>query len=241
MNDLHKPKVSVVIPTYNRLKYLLNAIKSIQAQSYPNLEIIVVNDESTDQDYYTQDWDSLKDVKIIHLSPGSKKIIGHPTPGYVRNQGINAATGKYVAFCDDDDIWLPNKLDKQLYLMQMYQCKMSSTEGLWGAGIYDQRKRYPLFNREKHFNIIKRKYRRGELNRGYPDIWNYDMIKIHNCIITSSVIIEKSILEKVGGMGIKQRSQDYACWLACLKHTNSAYVHDPCFYYDAGHGDGSNH
>ena len=63
-------KVSVIVPTYNRFKYVLNTIESVKNQTYKNIEIIVVNDCSTVEDYYKYSWDG---VKIIHLQENSKK------------------------------------------------------------------------------------------------------------------------------------------------------------------------
>ena len=57
-------KVSVIIPTYNRFKYLLNTIESVKKQTYTNLEIIVINDKSTQKEYYEYDWNS-NNIKII--------------------------------------------------------------------------------------------------------------------------------------------------------------------------------
>ena len=104
-------KVSVIVPTYNRFHYLLNTIKSIKEQTYKNIEIIIVNDCSTQKEYYEYDW---KDVKIIHLDINSKQLLGYNSPGYVRNRGCQDANSKYVAFCDDDDIWFPNKIELQI-------------------------------------------------------------------------------------------------------------------------------
>ena len=97
-------KVSVIIPTYNRFKYLLNTIKSVKAQTYLNIEIIVVNDKSIQKEYYDYDWES-NNIKIIHLEKNSKEIFGYACAGFVRNKGIELSSGKYIAFCDDDDIW----------------------------------------------------------------------------------------------------------------------------------------
>ena len=103
-NDL----VSVIIPTFNRFSYLLNTIESVKNQTYKNLEIIVVNDKSTETEYYNYDWDS-NNIKIIHLDSNTKQIFGYACAGYVRNKGIEKSSGKYIAFCDDDDIWFPKK------------------------------------------------------------------------------------------------------------------------------------
>ena len=128
--------VSIVIPTYNRLKYLLNTIENIRKQTYKNIEIIVVNDKSTNEEYYTHTFDS--DVILINLEKNTKDIYGYPCAGHVRNEGIKRAKGKYVAFCDDDDIWLPTKLELQMAALKSSGCKMSSTEGLIGDGPYNK-------------------------------------------------------------------------------------------------------
>lgn len=135
--------VSVIIPTYNRFKYLLNTIKSIKEQTYTNIEIIVVNDCSTEKEYYDYNWDN--NVKIIHLDKNSKTLMGYACAGYVRNKGIEKSSGKYIAFCDDDDIWFPNKIEYQIHAIKKTGCKMSSTDGLIGKGVYDSTKSRTAF------------------------------------------------------------------------------------------------
>ena len=75
-------KVSVIIPTFNRFKYLLNTIESVKKQTYNNLEIIVVNDRSTQKEYYNYDWDAIN-IIIIHLDQNTKDKFGYPCVGYV--------------------------------------------------------------------------------------------------------------------------------------------------------------
>ena len=239
-------KVSIVIPTYNRFNYLLNAIKSCKEQTYKNIEIIVVNDCSLQEEYYNHNWD---DVKIIHLPENSKKLFGFTCSAYVRNKGIEVSTGKYIAFCDDDDIWFPNKLELQINAMLKNGCKMSSSEGLIGNGPYNPNKKYKKYNSEEHFIALKNIYRSKRsnlLDNGFPSIWNFDFLKIHNCMVTSSVIMEKEILTKINNFkltrnGAGSLSEDYDCWLRGLILTNSAYVDEVCFYYDSGHGEGQNY
>ena len=237
-------KVSVIIPTYNRFKYLLNTIKSIKEQTYNNIEIIVVNDKSVEKEYYNYDWES-NNIKIIHLEQNSKEIFGYPCAGFVRNKGIEVSSGIYIAFCDDDDIWFPNKIELQLKAMKETDCKMSSTDGLIGNGIFNPTKSYKKYNAEHFYKTLQNIYINANsslLNNGFPIIWNLDFLKIHNCIICSSVVIKKDILDKINSMKcIKNGQEDYDCWLRALEHTNSVYVKDICFYYDNGHGDGQNY
>jgi glycosyltransferase involved in cell wall biosynthesis len=240
---MNNERVSVIIPSYNRFQYLLNAIDSIKNQTHKDIEIIVINDCSTQKDYYTYSWD---DIKVIHLPKNSKELFGFVCTNYVRNQGIYISTGKYIAFCDDDDIWFPRKLEFQVNAMKKSGCKMSSTEGLLGKGVYDPMKKYPLYNTEACYDYIRRKYRNigsNILENGYPEIWNLAFLKVHNCMITSSVMIEKEILTKINYMNHLPNGtgDDYDCWLHALEHTNSVYVNEVCFYYDEGHGNGQDY
>ena len=232
--------VSIVIPTYNRFEYLLNAIQSIKDQTYKNTEIIVVNDKSTDPQYYSYDFGS--SVKVIHLQKNSREIYGYPCAGHVRNEGIKASKGVWIAFCDDDDIWLPKKLELQIAVLKRNNCKLSSTDGLIGSGKYDKSKSYKRYNAEEYFKELQNVYRRKGstlLENGFPEIWNSEFLEIHNCVITSSVVIAKEVLDVIGNFKmLKNGDEDYDCWKRALKHTDLVYIEEPCFYYDNGHGDG---
>jgi glycosyltransferase involved in cell wall biosynthesis len=237
-------KVSIIIPTYNRLHYLLNTIKSVKAQTYQNIEIIVVNDCSTEEEYYTYDFNSLEPIQVIHLKENSRKVVGFPCAAYVRNQGINAATGKYIAFCDDDDIWFPTKLELQVEAMKQTGCKMSCTDGLIGRGVYNPSIIYKKYNAEHYNSILHKIYTSkgsSALDKGFPRIWDLDFLKIHNCAITSSVVIEKDILDSIQGMKHMNSGEDYDCWLRALEITQCVYLTDICFYYDLAHGAGQNY
>jgi glycosyltransferase involved in cell wall biosynthesis len=233
-------KISVIIPTYDRFKYLLNCIKSIKEQTYKNIEIIVVNDCSTQHEYYN--WKD-NEIIIIHLPINSKNKFGYVSCGYVRNIGIEVATGKYIAFCDDDDIWFPNKLKLQIDMMKQFDCKMSSTDGLIGKGIYNKNIKYKKYNAEHFYNTLQQIYKRQNsnlLDNGFPTIWDSNFLKIHNCVICSSVIIEKKLLNKINNFkNVICSKEDHDCWLRVTQYTNIAYVQEICFYYDDNHGDKS--
>ena len=240
-NKIAHPILTVIIPTFNRFKYLLNAIESVKKQTYTNLEIIVINDNSTQKDYYNYDWNA-NNITIIHLDQNSKQKFGYACAGYVRNKGIEMSTGKYIAFCDDDDIWFPKKIEVQINAMKKSGCKMSSTDGLIGKGVYDVNKNYKKYNAECNYKTLQNIYKRRNsdlLKNDFPKIWSLDFLKIHNCVICSSVLMEKSILDKINNFkNMKPPGEDYDCWLRALKHTDSIYINDVCFYYDSGHGDG---
>lgn len=237
-------KVSIIIPTFNRFLYLLNTIASIKDQTYPDIEIIVVNDKSTQEEYYTHDWNK-EGVIMIHLPENTKTTFGYVCAGHVRNTGIEKATGHYIAFCDDDDIWFPSKLHLQIDAMKETGCRMSSTDGLLGHGVYNPRKRYMKYNSENCYPMLKEKYNKygsDALDNGFPKIWTMEFLKIHNCVICSSVVMEKTLLDDIGNMKcVNNGNEDYDCWLRALGHTNLVYVDDICFYYDNNHGNGQNY
>jgi glycosyltransferase involved in cell wall biosynthesis len=237
-------KVSTIIPTFNRFKYLLNTIESIKQQTYTNIEIIVINDRSTEKEYYDYDWGK-NSIKIIHLEKNTKQLFGYACAGFVRNKGIEASSADYIAFCDDDDIWFPNKIELQLKAMKESGCKMCSTDGLFGRGIFNPRIKYRKYLAEHYYQAVQNIYRnKGSnlFNNGYQKIWNLDFMKVHNCMICSSVLIEKNILDKINNMQcVKNGKEDYDCWLRSLEHTNNVYIPDICFYYDGAHGDGQNY
>lgn len=106
-----KDLVSVIIPTYNREKIIIKSVQSVLNQTYSNLEVIVVDDGSTDNTQL-----ELKKIKDPRL-----KIIYQNNKGAcaARNNGIKNSNGKYIAFNDSDDIWLKNKLEKQMQVMQV--------------------------------------------------------------------------------------------------------------------------
>src|SRR6185437_7308560 len=102
MNNL--PLVSVIIPTYNCVNYISRAIHSVLFQTYPNIEIIVVNDGSTD------DTSKLLDIlfsnKITVINQVNKGVAA------ARNAGIKVAKGKYIAMLDADDIFLNDRISE---------------------------------------------------------------------------------------------------------------------------------
>lgn len=103
------PLVSVVIPTYNRARIIRKALDTALAQTYENIEIIVVDDGSTD-DTETALADYADKIRYIKQSNQGASA--------ARNHGIREARGKYIAFLDSDDQWLPHKLERQVALME---------------------------------------------------------------------------------------------------------------------------
>ena len=109
MKQIENPLVTVVIPTYMRLKQLAKAINSVYNQTYDNIEIIIVNDDPN------------SDIeKFINIKK-NVELINHKQnqgPSAARNSGIQRAQGKYIAFLDDDDFFLKTKIEKLVNMME---------------------------------------------------------------------------------------------------------------------------
>lgn len=115
MDDNRFPLVSAVITTHNRKSDLEHAIKSVLNQTYINMECIVVDDASNDDtpDYMRQVENENPQVHYI-------RIDNSKGGNHARNQGIQAAKGEYIAFLDDDDLWFPRKIEKQMGALSRY-------------------------------------------------------------------------------------------------------------------------
>ena len=100
-------KVSVIIPVHNSENYILECINSVINQTYKNLEIIVVDDKSTDNSVNLIKSIKDKRIKLIELNVNSGAAIA-------RNKGIEASTGDYICFLDSDDYWKLKKIEKQV-------------------------------------------------------------------------------------------------------------------------------
>lgn len=240
---MNEDLVTCIIPSYNRFEYLLKTIEGVKNQTHKNIEIIIVNDCSTQPEYYNHKFDG---CIVIHMDKNSKTRFGHTSPGgYQRSVAMKIASGKYFAFVDDDDYWLPDKLTSQLNNMKKFNCRMSCTDAYFGNGMYDTSKKYIKYNAEKYFGTLKSIYnRKGEgelLKNGFPEVWDEKFMKVHNCCIASSVVIERSIVEDVGYFSNQLWAPDYDYWLRVIKHTPCAYINEPLLYYDGGHGGGQNY
>ncbi|MBU4140009.1 MAG: glycosyltransferase, partial [Euryarchaeota archaeon] len=108
-----QPTVSVIIPTFNRANYLKNSVQSVLSQTIKDLEIIVINNYSTDNTLEVISAFNDERIKIINFKNGG--VIARS-----RNQGMLQSSGKYISFLDDDDLWSPDKLEIQIKYMEAH-------------------------------------------------------------------------------------------------------------------------
>ena len=175
----------------------MNAIESALNQTYDNLEVIVADDASTDDT-----------CAVVHkIEDPRVKLIERTENGgaAARNSAIRAANGRYIAFLDSDDYWLPNKLSIQIGKMQEEATSFSCT------------------------SFIAKSRKRGVLI-GMPEKINYKCLLRGNIISTSTVVYDTGTLGKIY-MPALRMAEDFATWLNMLRQCDSALgIHQPMAY-----------
>lgn len=173
-NKSNKPMVSIIMPTYNRACFLRNTIQKILSQTYKNIELIIINDFSTDNTAQILEEISKKDsrIKIIN-NPVNLKIVGS------LNKGIGIATGEYIARADDDDPWINlQKLENQINFLES-----NPNYVIVGTGA--------IVINEKGEELFR--YLQPQ-----TDIKIRNRMLFGNPFIHATVIFRKSVLEKIG-------------------------------------------
>ena len=124
--------VSIIMPAHNSADFIKESIDSVLAQTYKDWELIVIDDGSTDNTYSIVQECALTDSRIVLLK--NEKNIG---AARTRNKGLEKASGRYIAFLDSNDLWFPQKLEKQLAFMQKngYAFTFSSYQQITVTGL----------------------------------------------------------------------------------------------------------
>ena len=201
-----RPVVSVVVPTKNRAsRFLPEAIESVLHQTYPHWELIVVDDRSTDQ--------TAEVIRgYLQREPRVRYVLGPGRgPGASRNAGAAVARGTYLAFLDDDDLWLPEKLEQQVQAIDG-----DATVGL-------------LYT--KALVLDRRGQPCGEKPVGAPAVTFLDLVE-RNSIPTSSVLLRRDVFEMAGVFDEQLgRCQDYHLWLRVSRLAPVRYLDRPLIRY----------
>lgn len=185
--------VSIITPTYNSSCFVAETIESIISQTYTNWELLITDDCSTDNTWEILNKYAQKDtrIKIFKLDKNSGA-------GIARNNSIKQASGRYIAFCDSDDLWLPEKLKKQIKFMVDNRCYLSFSS-------------YRCINEKGEFiKSIKAK-----------KILTYNILLRNNYIPCLTAIYDTSGIGKIFMPEIRKR-QDWAFWLKIVKITDYA-------------------
>jgi glycosyltransferase involved in cell wall biosynthesis len=199
--------VSVIIPAYNRGKFINRAINSVLFQTYSNLEVIVVDDGSSD--------DTIAKIRVLQKNDPRVKVFRHQHnrgAQAARNTGIRLAQANFIAFLDSDNEWLPYKLERQMPLF---------SSGEKDLGVVYSGFRWDYADGRKSINSLPRY--RGDIYRDALRNWIAD---------TSTLIVRKEILYKAGlcNEGIRA----YQEWDLCIRlarFTKFEFISEPLSIY----------
>lgn len=206
MKDSIPTKISVVIPTYNAARYLGAAIDSVLAQGRDDVEIIVVDDGSSDD---TTAIVQAYTGQIVYIEQENQGVAG------ARNTGIAAATGQYIAFLDADDLYYPGALDRLARYLDEHP-----DSGLVCADIM-------AFDEDGDRGLIS-------ITNGKPKYpsnfrWEADTYNAH----TNTVMVRREVFDTVGGFEqqLRNSGEDWMMWVIIARRFNMAYIDEPLARY----------
>ena len=201
------PQITVIIPTYNRVGFLEEAVNSVLDQTCQDFELIVVDDGSTD---HTEDLaEKFGRAQFLRLEKNSG--VSH-----ARNYGLSFARGRYICFLDSDDLWKKSKLKNQVCWMESHpDCQISYTDEVWvRKGV-----RVNPMNKHKKYG---------------GDIFRYCLPL---CIVSpSSAMLRTSLLKEVGGFDESlEVCEDYDLWLRISSRHPFHFIRDKLIVKRGGH------
>lgn len=204
-----QPIVSVIIPTYNRANYLEKSIQSVLSQTIKDIEIIVINNYSTDNTLEIIDSFNDKRIKIINFK--NDGVIARS-----RNQGLIKSSGKYISFLDDDDLWCPDKLELQIKYLEIHH-EFSLVYS--NAIIIDEKgnRKGSLLNQEKA--------KQGWI---FPDLLGGNFITI------LTVLMRRELFDSIGLFNEEPSLiavEDYEYWMRIAFKFEFGYIDKPLALY----------
>ncbi|MDD2901524.1 MAG: glycosyltransferase [Syntrophales bacterium] len=204
------PRVSVIIPTYNRAALVQEAVASVLAQTCRDFELLVVDDASADGT-----------LEALAVFAGKIQVLSRPVRGGVsaaRNTGIAAAQGEWLAFLDSDDLWLPEKLARQLAFMEAKpQLLLSQSEEIWvrrGVKVNP-----PRTHKKEGGRILLR--------------------SLERCLVSpSAVMLHRRLFADHGGFDEElPAAEDYDLWLRLTWRYEVGLLPEPLIIKRGGHAD----
>lgn len=193
-------RVSIIIPTHNRAAMLSRALRSALQQTVPPFEVIVVDDASSDET-----------PAVLHaLANTNVRYLRHEKPlggSAARNTGIHAARGEWIAFLDDDDEWVPEKLERQLAVAPGYRAVICS------ASIRGRSTRL----RDHGPEMTREELKQGCVGAG-----------------TSGLLVRAEVLRNTSFDESLPRGQDWDLLIRLTDHHRVAYVNEPLVIYNDG-------
>jgi len=212
------PLISVIIPVYNAADYLAPAIDSVLAQTYPAIEIIVIDDGSTDG---STEVSRLYTEKIRYIRQTNQGVSA------ARNRGILEARGEYIAFLDADDTFFPDKITRQMEVFDRYP-EVGGVGASFIVKSGDRELRFPalgtLFSEGTKCGILEDVFK-------HLDPGNVFAVPL----LPTSVIVRKCVFDKVGGFRTDLKiGEDHELWARIAAHYAWGFLDEPVALHNRG-------
>ncbi len=204
---------SVVIPLYNKEKYIAKALNSVIAQSFTDYEIIVVNDGSTDNSLkFVEQISATSDIQINIITQTNQGVSA------ARNKGVSVAKYDYIAFLDADDWWKVDFLETHSRLLKLYPDAVA-----YGSGYYIVKNGSLRMSQISYKNDYE----------GYIDYFDAYTYKWNMPLTSISVVINKKQFVKQNGFNVKLCfGEDFNLWIRLVLSGNIVYANKPLAYYN---------
>jgi len=212
--DKIKPKVSVIVPTFNSVKYIGKCVDSILSQDYGNIEIVIVDDGSVDntEEFIKNEYRNSTSIKYIYKKNGGVSS--------ARNVGINFCEGELIAFLDADDVYVESKISCQVrHFAENVECMMVYSDMF----IFDER------------SLIHSSYH-DKIGVNCPSGFIFNDLLLHHLVWTGTVMLKKSVLDDVGLFDESLKTaEDYDLWLRIAAKHRVDYIPKILSGYRRGH------
>jgi glycosyltransferase involved in cell wall biosynthesis len=218
-----EPLISVIMNCYNSSKYLKEAIDSVFAQTYTNWEIIFWDNQSTDES--AEIFKSYKDERCKYFYASE-----HTTLGEARNLAVEKANGDWIGFLDCDDLWLPEKLEKQVAILNEEDDSLGLVYGKMQLLVMEEGSKTNFAK-----NLQKKK------DKSLPEGFIFNRLLMKNFVPLLSGLLLKEGFIKVGGINKNfKMAEDYDIFLKITKLYKARAVQEVCCVYRV-HGSNMSH
>jgi glycosyltransferase involved in cell wall biosynthesis len=208
-----KPTVSVIVAAYNASRTIGETIESVLAQTFSDLELIIVDDGSTDETKNIVSEYQRKDERIIYVWQKNARTSA------ARNKGLEISKGKYISIIDADDLWEENKLSKQISTID------SAEDMIVLTGI----RRFQVIDGERVWNEVTMPPCTDNGRYGVSGIL---LLNSFQMVFMNTALMGKELLERLGGWNVNLwTAEDWELWLRATRRSQFKIIEEPLVYY----------